>query len=173
MQRTRVRWAVCRVGEGPTCRQQELLLPRWTDRKTHFRPAWSPSGWCLCSWCRSDRLHSGAITRTLTARSQTLVSLLSSQGTGQPHPFPSSQRRRVSSGCKQCTALARGSRGVPMPPASRDRNTLCSFVTRVPGITGCSERDYTTTMLQKVPSVNCPCCNLSSIKNRCVSAINC
>lgn len=34
------------MGEGPTHRRQELLFPCWTDGKTCFRPAWSPSGWC-------------------------------------------------------------------------------------------------------------------------------
>ena len=68
---------------------------------------------------------------------------------------------------------ARGSPGVLMRPASSHRNTLCSFVTRVQAITGCSERANTKARLQKVPCVNCPRCYSSSVKNRCVSAINC
>lgn len=67
----------------------------------------------------------------------------------------------------------RGSREVPVRPASSNRNALCSFVTRVQAIMGCSERDDTEAMLHKVPRVNYPCCYLSSVKNGCVSATNC
>lgn len=117
-------------------------------------------------------LCSGATTRTLASCSQALVSFLFSQGASQPHPFPSSQRRCVRSGCRQRTCLDPGA-GMKVPTqASRDTNALCSFVTRVQAIMGCSERDNIKVMLQKVPCVNCPCCHLSSVKNGCVSAIN-
>lgn len=67
---------------------------------------------------------------------------------------------------------ARSLCGILMRPASSDRNVLCSFVASVQAIMEWSESN-TEAMLQKVLCVNCPCCYLSSVKTRCVSAINC
>ena len=83
-------------------------VPSLGRQKGSFQPSLVTKGWCLHSWCSSAHLCSRAIPCILTTCGQTLISLLFSQCSKQLHPFPSSQRRCVCSGCRQRAPLSRG-----------------------------------------------------------------
>lgn len=79
------------------CHQQELLLPRWTDRRTWFSPSWSPS-----------RLCSGAVTHTLTACGQTLIFLSSAKAPASLTPPRGDAGGMCARGVDNAHTLARG-----------------------------------------------------------------